>query len=163
MATPRPPGALDRATNLLALAGGLVVLTFAAIVTVSVLRRWLAGNGVPGDFELVQTGLAVAVFAFLPLCQLHNANIMVDTFTTRLPVRAQAALDGLWALVYGGVALLIAWQTAVGARDTITSGTTSMVLGLPIGWAMVLASAFAFWLAAVALVTATRALRRTAP
>jgi TRAP-type C4-dicarboxylate transport system permease small subunit len=154
---------VDHASILLALAGGFLVLAFAVIVTVSVLRRWLTGNAVPGDFELVQTGLAVAVFAFLPLCQLHNANIFVDTFTTRLPARVQAALDALWALVYAGVALLIAWQTALGARDTIASHTTSMVLGLPIGWAMVLASLFAFWLTAVALVTARRALGRAAP
>lgn len=154
------PGLLDRATYLLALAGGVLVLAFAAIATVSVLWRWLTGGGVPGDFELVQTGLAVAVFAFLPICQLHNANIMVDTFTTRLPRRAQRVLDGVWALVYAAVALLIGWQTALGARDTITSGTTSMVLGLPIGWAMVLSSVFAFWLGAVAVVTAERAFRR---
>jgi TRAP-type C4-dicarboxylate transport system permease small subunit len=154
---------LDHATNLLALAGGLVVLAFAVIVTGSVARRWLTGAGVPGDFELVQTGLAIAVFAFLPLCQLHNANIIVDTFTTRLPPRAQAALDGLWALVYAAIALLVAWQTALGARDTLASRTTSMVLGLPIGWAMALASIFAFWLAAVAAVTARRMLRRAAP
>jgi TRAP-type C4-dicarboxylate transport system permease small subunit len=155
----RPAGALEHATILLALAGGALVLVFAVIVSVSVVRRWFTGDGVPGDFEIVQTGLAVAIFAFLPLCQLHNANIIVDTFTMRLPVRVQAALDGLWALLYAAVALLIAWQTALGAMGTIASGTTSMVLGLPIGWAMVLASIFAFWLTLVTVVTALRALR----
>lgn len=158
----RPGGVLDRATNLLALAGGAVVLGFAVIVTASVLMRWLVGDGVPGDFEIVQTGLAVAVFAFLPVCQLHGANIMVDTFTTRLPPRVQGVLDGLWALVYAAAALLVGWQTALGAKDTIASGTKSMVLALPIGWAMVLASVLAFWLAAVALLTARRALERGA-
>ena len=160
MTTSRPPGLLDRATVLLALAGGGVVLAFAAIITASVLLRWLTGSGISGDFEIVQTGLAVAVFTFLPICQLHNANIVVDTFTRGLSLRAQAALDGFWALVYAAVALLIAWRTALGASDTISSGTRSMVLGLPIGWAMILASIFALWLAAVAVVTGRRALRR---
>lgn len=159
----RQASGLDRLTVLLALVGGVLVLAFALIVTVSVLWRWLVGAGVPGDFELVQTGLALAIFAFLPLCQLHNGNIIVDTFTGRAPLRLQAALDALWALVYAGVALLIAWQTALGARDTLASGTKSMVLGLPIGWAMALASVFAFWLCVVAGVTARRALRRAAP
>lgn len=162
MPSVREPGTVDRVTLALALFGGGLVLAFAAIVTVSVLGRWLLGRGIPGDFELVQTGLAIAVFAFLPICQLHRHNIIVDTFTTRAPVRVQAALDALWALVYAGVAFLIGWQTVHGASDTIRSGTTSMVLGLPIGWAMALAALFAFWLAAVAAVTAWRALRRPA-
>ena len=70
-----------------------------------------------------------------------------------------ASLDALWALVYAVVALLIAWRMSLGASDTIASGTTSMVLGLPIGWAMVAAAIFAFWLAVVALVTALRTWR----
>ena len=161
MSAPRQPGILERATVLLALAGGAVVLAFAVIVTVSVLSRWLTGNGVPGDFEIVQTGLAVAIFSFLPLSQLHNANILVDTFTRGLPHRAQAALDGSWSLVLAAVALFIAWRTAIGASDTISSGTKSMVLGLPIGWAMILASILALWLCVVAVVTARRALQGT--
>jgi TRAP-type C4-dicarboxylate transport system permease small subunit len=160
MTAPRPSGLLDRATVLLALAGGLVVLAFAAIVTVSVVGRWLVGAGVPGDFELVQTGLAVAIFAFLPICQLHGANILVDTFTTRAPMAIQASLDALWSIAYAGVALLIGWQTVIGARETVASGTRSMVLGLPIGWAMALSAILAFWLGVVALITARRALRR---
>ena len=156
MKATRWPGLMDRVTILLALVGGAVVLAFAFIVTVSVLLRWLAGSGVPGDFEIVQTGLAVAVFAFLPICQLHNANIVVDTFTKGLPRRVLGALDGLWALMYAAVALLIAWRTAVGAGDTIASGTKSMMLGLPIGWAMIAASALAFWLVVVIAVAALR-------
>lgn len=159
MSPPREAGALDRATFLLAFVGGGVVLAFGVIVTVSVLMRWLTGSGVPGDFEIVQTGLAVAIFAFLPICQLHNANIIVDTFTQRLPAGTRGAIDGFWALLYAAVALLIGWQTAIGASDTITSGTKSMVLGLPIGWAMILASIFAFWLAAVAVVSLLRLFR----
>jgi TRAP-type C4-dicarboxylate transport system permease small subunit len=160
MAASRRTGALDHATMLLALAGGLLVLAFAVIVTVSVVRRWLTGSGIPGDFELVQNGLAIAIFAFLPVCQLHGANIIADTFTLKTPAWFQAALDGLWSAVYAAVALLIGWQTAIGASDTFASGTRSMVLGLPIAWAMVLAALFAFWLTAVATVTALRALQR---
>jgi TRAP-type C4-dicarboxylate transport system permease small subunit len=160
VAAPPRIGALERATRFLALAGGLIVLAFAVVVTTSVARRWLTGDGIPGDFELVQNGLAVAIFAFLPVCQLHGVNILVDSFTLRAPPRFQAALDGLWALAYAAFALLVAWQTAIGAGETFASGTRSMVLGLPIAWAMVLAAAFALWLAVVAAVTGWRALRR---
>ena len=39
----------------------------------------------------MQIGLALAVFAFMPLCQLRGGNLFVDTFTDRLPVRPAAA------------------------------------------------------------------------
>jgi TRAP-type C4-dicarboxylate transport system permease small subunit len=158
----RPRDLVARISVGLALGGGCLVLVLALLVTDSVLRRWLTADSVPGDFELVQNGLAIAVFAFLPICQLHGANITVDTFTRAGPAWVQAGLDGVWALAYGAVAGLIAWQTAVGARETLASGTTTMVLGLPIGWAMALSAVFAAWLVVVAIVTATRAWRGSA-
>ena len=145
----RREGPVDRASTWLALAGGGLVLALALLVTASVLRRWLTSQPIPGDFELVQ------------ICQLHGANIIVDSFTARAPARLQAALDGLWALVYAAVAGLIAWQMVAGTREAFASRTSSMVLALPVGWGMALATASAFWLAAVALVTAVRAMRRS--
>jgi TRAP-type C4-dicarboxylate transport system permease small subunit len=160
-AAARRDGAVDRVSTWLALAGGGLVLALALLVTASVLRRWLTSQPIQGDFELVQIGLAVAVFAFLPICQLRGANIIVDSFTARAPATLRAALDASWALVYALVAALIAWQMVAGTREAFASRTTSMVLALPIGWGMALATAFAFWLAAVALVTAARAVRRS--
>lgn len=140
-------------TAALALTGGSIMLAAAAVVTASVVLRWLTSGGIPGDFDLLQFAMPLAVFAFLPLCQLRGGNIFVDSFTSRLPPRLVAALDGLWALVYAAAAGLIAWRMAVGAQDTIASGTGSMVLGLPVGWAMAASACFAAWLAIVAAVT----------
>ncbi len=162
MAEGRPQDLVARLSVGLALAGGCLVLLLALLVTFSVLRRWLTADSVPGDFELVQNGLAIAVFAFLPICQLHGANISVDTFTRAGPAWVQSVLDGVWGLVYAGAAALIAWETAAGARETLVSGTTTMVLGLPIGWAMAVSAVFAAWLAVVALVVAARAFRGAA-
>ena len=82
----RPPRAVvSRVSDRLALAGGVLLLALAVLVTVSVIARWLTSRGIPGDFELMQIGLALAVFAFMPLCQLRGGNLFVDTFTTRLP------------------------------------------------------------------------------
>ena len=59
-----PPSATEPVlagiARLLAIAGGLVVVALAVVVTASVLMRWLAGSGMDGDFELVQMGLALA-------------------------------------------------------------------------------------------------------
>ena len=152
-------GLLDRATVWIALAGGGVVLGIALLVTASVLRRWATSDGIEGDFELVQAGLAIGVFAFLPLCQLRGANIVVDTFTARLPARLQGGLDAFWAAVYALAAGILAWRLASGAADTVASGTTSMVLGLPVGWAIAASSLLTGWLCLAALASAARLLR----
>lgn len=144
---------IERVTAALAIFGGGLMLAAAGLVTVSVLLRWATSSGINGDFDLIQFAMPLAVFAFLPWCQLRGGNIFVDTFTLRLPKPVVAILDGLWTLVYAAVAGLIAWRMAVAAQDTIASGTGSMVLGLPIGWAMALAALFALWLAISALVT----------
>jgi TRAP-type C4-dicarboxylate transport system permease small subunit len=138
---------LARCARLLAIAGGLLMIAVAALVTMSVLLRWITDSGISGDFELVQIGLAISIFAFLPICALRRGNVMVDTFTGRLPAGARGAIDAVWALVYAGIAGLIAWRLVAGARDTITSNTGSMVLGLPYGWAIALCAVLAGFLA----------------
>jgi TRAP-type C4-dicarboxylate transport system permease small subunit len=152
-------GWVGRVSVWVALAGGCLVLAIALLVTASVVRRWLTSDGIGGDFELVQTGLALGVFAFLPLCQLRGANIVVDTFTARLPARARGGLDAFWAATYALAAGILAWRLAAGAADTVTSGTTTMVLSLPIGWAIAASALLTAWLCLVALATAARFLR----
>jgi TRAP-type C4-dicarboxylate transport system permease small subunit len=153
-------GPLVALTRPLAIAGGLLMLLMAVMVVVSVVMRWLINYSVPGDIELVQIGTALAVFSFLPLCQAHRGNIMVDTFTIRLPRRLQRGLDALWDLVYAGAAALIAWRLALGAYDTLRSSTVSMMLALPIGWAIAACAAMAVLLAVVAAGTAIALIRR---
>jgi TRAP-type C4-dicarboxylate transport system permease small subunit len=140
----------------LAIAGGFLMIAVAIMVTVSVAMRWLINGSVPGDIELVQIGTAIAVFTFLPICQARRGNIMVDTFTTRLPRRLRATLDALWDLAYAGIAAVIAWRLGVGAWDTIRSNTVSMMLGLPTGWAIAACAVMAGFLAIVAMATALR-------
>ena len=151
---------VSRVSDRLALAGGVLLMALAVLVAVSVITRWLTSRGIPGDFELMQMGLALAVFAFMPMCQLRGGNLFVDTFTTRLPEGARRCLDGLWALVYAIVAGLIAVMMVVGAAETMASGTRSMVLGLPIGWPIAIAAILAMWLTVVVLITALRAFSR---
>jgi TRAP-type C4-dicarboxylate transport system permease small subunit len=149
-------GFVERVTIGLAVAGGAILITFAALVTVSVVRRWLTSQGIPGDFELVQLGLAIAVFAFLPLGQLRNSNIFVDTFTARAPRWVQRGLDLLWTFTYFLIAALITWRMMIGAFETMRSGTTTMVLGVPTGWAILVSALLAAWLVIVTLSTIIR-------
>jgi TRAP-type C4-dicarboxylate transport system permease small subunit len=130
----------------------------ALLVTLSVLMRWLAGQGISGDFELVQMGLALSVFAFFPICQARRGNVVVDSFTSRLPERAQAALDALWDVVFAGFAGFVAWRLALGAQEAFSSGTTSMVLGMPIGYAIGAGAAMMGFLSLTCVATAVERL-----
>ena len=146
-------GLLDRALASLSLLGGAALLGLGALVTASVLSRWLGLGGVPGDFELVQMLTAVSVFAFLPLCHVRRGHIFVDSFTGRLPAGARRGLDALWDACAAAAMGFVAWRLLAGAMDSLSSGTVTMVLGFPLGWA-ILACALLAGLAGVAALTA---------
>lgn len=144
----------ERLGAALALAGAALSLFIAGLVTVSVALRWATSSGLPGDFEMVQMAVALAIFSFLPYTQLRRGNMLVDTFTSRLPPRAILAIDAFWDVVYAAVASLLGWRLAVGATDAINSQTSTMVLGLPVGWAIMGCAAMAGLLALASLVAA---------
>ncbi len=135
---PSPPGGgwTARLGAALALAGGAMLLGVACLTCWSVAQRWLTSQPVPGDFELVSIGSGVAVLGFLAWGTVRRASILVDSFTGWLPRRATAAIDGFWMLVWAAVAALLAERLLRGARETLGSGTTTMVLGLPTWWAV---------------------------
>lgn len=157
--SPPGPGPLTGLTEKLAMIGGLLVLGAATLVCVSVGLRWLMATSVPGDFELVQIAVALAAFAFLPYSQIRRGNIIVTTFTADLPVRVQNAMDAFWDLVWAGFAALIAWRLGVGALEMIANHTTSMVSGIPLGWAVAAAALMAVLLSVAGIATALRMLR----
>jgi TRAP-type C4-dicarboxylate transport system permease small subunit len=156
------PGLVDRLNGLVAVAGGCLALGMAALVVTSVLGRWLFSAPIDGDFEFVKMGTAMAVFCYLPYAQVRGANIMVDTFTLRLPQAWQMRLDALWDLVFAGFMLFCAYALWFGTQDALKSGTTTMqrqiVIWPSIAFCMVLAAL----VAVTAVVTASAKLQRTA-
>ena len=158
--TPAPAGSetglrlLDGLARLLALFGGALAVCLALLVSISITLRALGLGGVRGDFEFVQMGVALIVFAFMPWCQARRGNVMVDSFTTRLPPRFQAALDALWEVVFAGMMALIAWRLGAGALEAARSSTTTMVLLLPIAPAIAACAFLAGFTALIALAMA---------
>jgi TRAP-type C4-dicarboxylate transport system permease small subunit len=162
-----PPGpadrigrALRRLSEAFALFGGLVLVAIMLLEVASISLRGFYGAPIPGDFEMVQIGCAVAVFAFLPWCAQRGGNIIVDAFTARLGVHSQAALDAASHALLGLLASLIAWRAAFGALDLLEYHDTTMVLGFPSWIGYVPATASAALLAAVAFHAAWQRVRR---
>ena len=148
-----------RVARALAIAGGLLSVASALLVTTSVTLRWLGFGSINGDFELVQIGVALSVFCFLPLTQARRGNIMVDTFTTWLPLRVQRAMDAFWDFVYAGFMALTAWCLMNGARDALASGLNSAMLGLPLWPVFAMTVLLVLLLAVTAIDTGAKLLR----
>jgi TRAP-type C4-dicarboxylate transport system permease small subunit len=159
---PPPDPVIGRATRIVAMVGGGLSIATATLVTASVLGRWLGFGSINGDFELVQMGVALSVFCFLPLSQARRGNIMVDTFTIWLPARIQRAIDAFWDFVYAGFMALIAWCLMNGARDAVASGLSSTMLGLPL-WPVFAATVLLVLLLVVTAVETGLKLLRTRP
>ncbi len=144
-----------------ALLGGLVLLGLALMTSVSAIGTFF-GAPVPGDFELTEVGIAIAVFAFLPYCQLVGANVTADIFTQALSPRIVGLLEALWALLAFGFGLLLLWRTSAGLLDYRHYEETTAILNFPIWIAFVPAVASLALLVAAAWMSFIAALRRRA-
>lgn len=146
--------ALRMTTTALAVTGGCLCLALAALVTVSVVSRALGLGGVAGDFELVQTATALAIFAFLPFTQARRGNIVVDSFSSGWPDGLRRAIDGVYDLIYGAFMGLCAVQLWKGAGEAAANGSASMVLLLPLAPALYACALMCGFLALICVVTA---------
>ena len=149
---------IKKLAHAMAVLGGLVLISLILLVCTSVLGRsvgtvlhgafmqtnftdfsnWALGVGIGainGDFELVESGVAFAIFAFLPLCQLSGSHATVDVLTSKLSLRSNQVLkmisECLFALVLG----LIAWRLFAGMEAKQRYGETTFLLQFPIWWA----------------------------
>lgn len=150
---------LYAASRVSALMGGTLFMLLIGMSLVSIVGRKLIALPVPGDFEILQMGAAVASATFFSYCQMVDGHVRVDFFTNWLPLRVRAFFDGLAALLMGAVALLIAWRTGVAAVASYESGEASLMLGWP-GWVSIALIVPAFLLfATTSLYIAGRRLR----
>ncbi|MGF1639501.1 MAG: TRAP transporter small permease, partial [Rhodospirillales bacterium] len=131
--------------------GGLVLLAVMVLTVASVAGRGLLSRPLAGDFELVEIGVAVAIFAFLPYAQLVRGHIVVDLFTRGASLRTRAALELAGNLALTGIAGVLTWRLVLGGLDLARFREVTMVLAVPVWWGFVPAGL------ALALLTAVSA------
>ncbi len=146
--------AIQKLAYVMALLGGVVLCLLVLMVCVSVSGRelsdlafsgWIGGVGdwliargigpILGDFELVEAGVAFAIFAFLPLTQLKGAHAKVDVFSKGMGDKANRALGTFWSVVMAAIIILITWRLFVGMQDKMRYGETTYLIQFPIWWA----------------------------
>lgn len=148
---------MNRLARFMAILGGIVLTALIILVCVSVLGRTLnsllhAGPVVAilgdfaktlldlgvgpilGDFELVEAGVAFAIFAFIPFCQITGGHATVDIFTSALSVKANRLIQMVVEVVFAAVLILIAMQLYEGMLSKMQYRETTFLLQFPVWW-----------------------------
>lgn len=149
---------VERIARAMAVIGGVVLFALVLLTCLSVLGRGLntfahsnfvvgfsedfsnaligAGVGpINGDYELVEAGIAFAIFAFLPICQLYSAHATVDIFTSAFPPKINQAIRTFWEVVMTVLIVIITWRLFAGMQSKMSYGETTFLLQFPIWWA----------------------------
>ena len=122
---------LERLARLCALLAGLLIAFMVVLTCGSIIGRETVGHTITGDFELVALATGAAVGLFMPLCQLHRGNIVVDFFTAKAPRRVNRVLDRIGAFLLAACCALLAWRAALGGLSSYHSHNSTMLLGVP--------------------------------
>jgi TRAP-type C4-dicarboxylate transport system permease small subunit len=130
-------GILSGLSRFLALVGGTLLLAIIALVVLSVsgwALIWAGLGPIPGDFELVEAATALAVFCFLPWCQIERGHVSVDVFVQGMGPRLEAALSSVFNLMMTVAAGFILWRLWAGMQDKLQYNETTYILQFPVWW-----------------------------
>ncbi|MBX2885980.1 MAG: TRAP transporter small permease [Granulosicoccus sp.] len=176
---------INKLARLCALAGGLALSSIILITCLSIIGRLANGllhsdflqsivpelanslislgiGPINGDFEIVEAGMAFAVFAFLPLCQLEGTHASVDIFTSRLPAKYKKSLIALIEIVFAITLVVIAVQLYAGTQSKRSSAQVTLLLEFPLWWAYALSLTGAILAAVVSIYLAVMRVIETA-
>ena len=142
-----------------ALAGGLIVCALAVMTAYSATMQVLVHAPFSPSYEITKLFIAVAIFAFLPYCQLTGANVTVDIFTEGLSARKKAMMSLFSAVLAVAFAALLLRQMSLGFQDYISFPEVTPILQIPLWTAFPPILVSLALLLVASLITLTDALR----
>lgn len=167
----RPRPSFDRQPNWLsflravirfwALIGGLILAALVLMTAASAVSNLVFDKPLRGDYEMAKHFIAIAIFCFLPYCQLTGANVTVDIFTEGMSERAKSAMlafASLFAIVFS---LVLLRQMSLGLIGYIEYPETTATLHIPLWTAFPPALVSLFLLLVASLITMGEGLRGT--
>lgn len=116
-----------------AIFGGLCLLAAAVLTGISIAGS-LIYKPLPGEIELVEILCGLAVFAFLPYCQLHKGHVGVDLFIGMLGHKAINWTQLVGDIVITVLFALLTWRHWIGTIDKFRNGEFTQILFIPIWW-----------------------------
>ena len=131
--------AAEAIARIMGIAGGLILLAVVVLTCVSITGRALFSAGiccgsVRGSFDYTEIGVAAAIFAFLPWCQIRNTHAAVDLFKPVYPAAMNRFLNLLMDIGMLAVAALIAHRLYLGMLDKMAYGETTFIAQVPVWW-----------------------------
>lgn len=130
--------ALDITTRTFALAGGLILVGLINMSLVSIIGRKLFSTPIRGDMEIMEVGAAVAIAAFLPLCEFRGSHLKADAFTLKAPLLVRRVLDGLAHFLCFVAAAVLVWRTGLQVLESLEYGDVTTLLSIPLWIPLVL-------------------------
>jgi len=180
---------LLRLSQYVAYIGGLVLLAITLMTVYSIIGRSLVKNDhiltlkafgnellaiplqfltwwrpIKGDVELTEIGTAIAIFSFLPYCQMVKGNVLVDFFTNKAHPRVKAVMDVLANGIFTVIAATFTWRMSIQSEEMMTAAwkQSSMILKIPTWWGVFAATCFMGFLSLICLFTFFRSIGEVA-
>ena len=122
---------LRKLVTVWALFGGSILLLIVFLNVSSIIGSIFL-KPLPGDFELTKIGVAVAIFCFLPYCQLHRQNVSAEIFTSWVNVKTRFLLDIIASILAFLFSVLLVWRMFEGMLDQKAYNYTTTILQFPI-------------------------------
>jgi TRAP-type C4-dicarboxylate transport system permease small subunit len=131
---------VTRMAGALVVFAGFCLVIACALTGLSILGS-LAIRPIPGEIELVEVFCGLAVFAFLPFCQLKRGHVGVDLLIAAFGPKAMNWTQLIGDIIIAALMTLITWRHYVGFVDKFENGETTPLLLLPIWWGFAIALA----------------------
>ncbi|MCY0965655.1 TRAP transporter small permease [Parathalassolituus penaei] len=118
----------------------LILVVIMLIICADVTLRWLFGisDGAidmtfSGGIEMVRFGLMFAMLLAFPHA-VDKGQIIVDIFTAAMNSRYRDILDGIYLVLFGGLAALLCWRFTDAAEMARLNAEKTQDLQWPLEW-----------------------------
>ena len=135
-----------------ALVGGTILLLIVFLNVFSIIGNIFL-KPLAGDFELTKIGVAVAIFCFLPYCQLYRQNVTAEIFTSWVNEKTRMLLNLTASILAFLFSILLVWRMFEGMLDQKAYNYTTTILQFPIWVAYIPVLFSLFLLAGASLIT----------
>ena len=104
--------------------------------------------------------MGIAIACFMPYCHQRGANVIVDFFTMKAPLRLRSLLDAIMNVAFALIIMVLTWRLLEGSYDQWARQRVSMFLQIPQWWGFAAASLACVLWALTSLRVAADHLRR---
>ncbi|SEG66421.1 TRAP transporter small permease [Marinobacterium lutimaris] len=118
----------------LELVAAVVLFLLMAITCVDVAGRYLFSNSLDGATELTEIGLAIMLFAAMPIVTWRGGHVVVDIFDRVIGGRMVKALALFAALVISSSMYFLGVRIFELAERSLRRGVVTEYLGIPTGY-----------------------------